>query len=426
MRALPLFLLPALALTGCIDDPCNNQEGPWLYVYGEAYDSRLEGNNSTAFGSIADALEAAEPGAAICVSGGTWQERVAIGAEGTRLIAAGPGETILEAPPDMDADEALLTVDARDVLVRGITVRGAPVGLAVTRASGATLEDLSLEDNEVGLVADGPAALSMQDVDLERNRWLGAELRAGYDDPQITLRGGQITGNGDISASPVGGLRSELDLVIEDALIRDNAGRDVGDLEVLGSLEMWTTTIERPRESMASAPRVRAGDGLTLIDSQLHLDGSPGLDVRCEGGGLRLENVIITDAAQPLVQDQLLAEDCSGEVLQSTFVNLGGGSQGSAIALAGEGEVTVANTALVGYDYGVATSRWDGQTELTAIFEGTLTEAQLLRPIAPDPDLRPQTDSPLLDSGTDLGVPTDIQGAVRPRGGGYDIGAYEY
>ena len=64
----------------------------------------------------------------------------------------------------------------------------------------------------------------------------------------------------------------------------------------------------------------------------------------------------------------------------------------------------------------------------TAILEstGTLTEAQLLSPIAPDPDLRPQSDSPLLDSGEALGVPTDIQGAVRPRGGGYDIGAYEY
>ena len=41
-------------------------------------------------------------------------------------------------------------------------------------------------------------------------------------------------------------------------------------------------------------------------------------------------------------------------------------------------------------------------------------------------DFRLQSDSPAIDTGVNVGISWDINGYMRPQGGGYDIGAYEY
>ncbi|MBO0857528.1 MAG: right-handed parallel beta-helix repeat-containing protein [Chloracidobacterium sp.] len=52
------------------------------------------------------------------------------------------------------------------------------------------------------------------------------------------------------------------------------------------------------------------------------------------------------------------------------------------------------------------------------------TDPGLVNPTAYDFHLR--ADSLAIDSGATVPVPTDFEGRVRPQGGGYDIGAYEY
>lgn len=47
-------------------------------------------------------------------------------------------------------------------------------------------------------------------------------------------------------------------------------------------------------------------------------------------------------------------------------------------------------------------------------------------PSNPIYDFHLQSDSPAIDSGTDVGINNDIEGNLRPQGAGYDIGAYEY
>ncbi len=47
-------------------------------------------------------------------------------------------------------------------------------------------------------------------------------------------------------------------------------------------------------------------------------------------------------------------------------------------------------------------------------------------PSNPIYDFHLQSTSPAIDSGTDVGTDTDIEGTSRPQGAGYDIGAYEY
>jgi len=427
MRALSLLIsLPLLtALTGCLDDPCRGADGPRVYVYGPDNAHRLDGSDPTAFGSITEAVDAADPGGAVCIAGGTWREPVNVSTEGVQLFGAGPDVTVLEAP-DWIGDDALLTLSASDVTVSGLTVRDAEIGIAISEGASAWLDNLAITDNQTGLAADGPAALALEDVEFARNAWIGANITAGDDRPLVTLRGGRLVGNGDAARSPVGGLRSELDLMIEDLEIRDNAGQEVGDLDALGSLEAWSLDLKRPLESSADAPRLRVGDGLELMDSILHLDGSPGVDVTCRAGSLRLENLIVTEVHSGVAQEALRVRDCRGTLYHATLANLGGGDQASAVVLSGTGALTIANTAIVGYAVGVGDAQYNGHWRTRAVFEGSVTEAQLVSPMAPELDLRPQSDSPLLDSGRDLGVATDIHGVARPRGGGPDIGAYEY
>jgi len=413
------------ALTGCLDDPCRGAEGPRVYVYGADNAHRLDGSDPTAFGELGEAVAAAEPGGAVCVSGGTWSEPVTVRTEGVQILGAGPGETTLSAP-DWIGDAPLLTIAAVDVVIRGLTVRDAEVGVSIETGASAWLDNLAITDNQTGLAAHGPAALALDDVELARNAWIGADITAGDDRPLVTVRGGRLVGNGDAARSPVGGLRSELDLMVEDLEVRDNAGQEVGDLDALGSLEAWSLVVERPQESAADAPRLRVADGLELMDSTLHLDGSPGVDVRCRAGSVRLENLIITEVHPGVTQEPLRIHDCRGTLYHGTFANLGGGDQAAAVALSGGGALTIANTAFIGYAAGIGDEQYSGYWRTRAVFEGSVTEAQLVSPLAPELDLRPQSDSPLLDSGRDLGVTTDIHGVARPRGGGPDIGAYEY
>jgi len=70
--------------------------------------------------------------------------------------------------------------------------------------------------------------------------------------------------------------------------------------------------------------------------------------------------------------------------------------------------------------------RWIGELFESNNFVGTAAEASLLRTLEVEPDLRPQSDSPLVDAGAGVSLAEDLDGRPRPSGLGPDIGAYEH
>ena len=119
----------------------------------------------------------------------------------------------------------------------------------------------------------------------------------------------------------------------------------------------------------------------------------------------------------------MTVNECSGVIYHATFARLGGPLQGTAVEFTGEGEVTIANTAFINF----VESSDVSETVIaeSSNFAGELAEAQLIMPLSSLPNLRPQSDSPLIDAGEDLNVALDITGWERPRGSAPDIGAFE-
>jgi len=440
MRALPTPLAPlalAAALTGaatsgCADDPCRDTSGGRLYVFGPDADHRLAGSDPTSFATIAEALASSERGNAICVGPGTWSEPLRLPYDDLKIMGAGPELTVIEADEALIASGgALISVEGADALLSGLSVHDAPTGVSVAPGAGLTMETVELEGNDVGLSAMDPSYLLLRDVGLLRNRLAGATVDAtlAADAVATLIHGGRIEGNGDIARSSVGGLRADGDVVMSGVHLRDNAGLEVGDVDAGGHLDAYGLLLERPATVYAGAPRLRAGDGLDLADAELHVFGSTAAQVTCGERELLVENVVFSDAWDGVIQSQLVAEGCGGHVLHATFANLGGGSQGPAIALSGSSRgdaMTITNTAMIGFDVGRGLAAWGGELLASSNFEGDITEAQLISPLDPMVDVRPLSDSPLLDTGEATGVEWDIHGAARPRGAGPDIGAYEY
>ena len=113
-----------------------------------------------------------------------------------------------------------------------------------------------------------------------------------------------------------------------------------------------------------------------------------------------------------------MLEDCVGRIAHATLVDT---TQTARPALSGTGTLEIVNTAFVGF----GAPDLDGSLQTAAVFTGTASDAALMRPLPVDPDLRPQSDSPLIDAGVMVGVGSDLDGRPRPSGDAPDIGAYE-
>ncbi len=420
-----------LTLFACADDPCADLEGPRLWVFGSGSDARLEGNDTRTFGTLGAALAAAEDGTNICVAPGVYRERVEVGGHGVGVYGAGPELVVIEPLATLDdprdADTPLVRITGAGTTVSGMTLQGSGVGVFVEADAGGVLRDLEVLDNRVGVIAEDPHELRLQDVDVERNSEQGVRLTArGIDTPTVQVVGGRIVGNGHPDNSNVGGLSAEHDLWLEGVTFRDNAGTTGGDVWTTGAIRGTGVSVERPVLELPDVPRLTAGNGLELSTSTLHVLGSPAAEVACTDGQLLLENVAIADNATGVVPDLVHTTNCGGRVVHATLVSMGEGTQGSGLALEGSGTVEVVNTAFGGFQVAVGSSSHRGSLTLDHTFEGGLTDIALMRPLASATDLRPQEDSPLVNAGVESDVLVDLDGNERPQGGAPDIGAYEH
>ncbi len=401
-----MILLLGLA---CVDAPCAGFEGNTLYVYSPTEDHR-DGTNPRAFDSIREALRVAQPGTGICIGPGTWTESLSVTTDDVALLGAGSDRTFLE-PISMDprgGDTTGIQVGADGLLVRNLTIRDATRGVYVSPGHDLLLEGVELRTNSTGLLASDPGSVVLDEVFFTRNTRIGAMVTANGSVPPMTVRGGAFTGNGSLGSSEVGGMYSDRDVDILGTRFSDNAGDLAGDLYVQGHLEATRILVDRPAIN-GGAPRVVAGDGITLRHTRVHSTGATAFKVRCRQLDVQVENLLVETWASA---DPLLSfEDCNGHLVHASFVDHSG-DMPMALALQGQGSFEISNSVFAGVE--------PKQGELTGVnFVGDVQEAVL------SPTLLPMDGSPLVDGGEELGVLADIDGRPRPAGDAPDLGAFE-
>lgn len=110
--------------------------------------------DATHFATLTDALAGAPAGTVVSVAAGTYHENVTVPA-GLAIVGACTGDVILEPAPG--ATTALVTASAGAVTLRGLTLRGAPVGLAVKGATVSADAMVVEQSSGVGIRVDSGA-----------------------------------------------------------------------------------------------------------------------------------------------------------------------------------------------------------------------------------------------------------------------------
>ncbi|HJN75367.1 MAG TPA: choice-of-anchor Q domain-containing protein [Myxococcota bacterium] len=410
------MLLIAMTV-GCADSPCADVDGSKLYVFPPTQEQRSVPSNARVFETIQDALDHAEPGTAVCVAEGHYRESPTVYTPDVMLYGAGPERTeiIPETLQIRAPGTTVLSVGAAGVHVRGFSLRHGATGIYVEPGTSALVEDVALEDNGVGLLAPEPSGLGLVGLDVARNTSIGLLVTANHDFPTVTVHGGRFVGNGTLGESEVGGIYSDTALELRGVTLRDNVGELTADVFTQRGLTLTDVVLERAAR-LGGAPRISSQDGLVARDLSVHTYGSVGLDIGCREGGVEIDNLALSDAGGGATG--LVLEDCVGRIAHATLVDT---TQTARPALSGTGTLEIVNTAFVGF----GAPDLDGSLQTAAVFTGTASDAALMRPLPVDPDLRPQSDSPLIDAGVMVGVGSDLDGRPRPSGDAPDIGAYE-
>jgi hypothetical protein len=394
-------------------------------VYGPQDSHRLGGTDPLAFSSIQAALDVAEPGATICVGQGLWRGEIHLETPGLRLVGSGPELTRLQpritTEDPRESQATVLTLFGENQHVEALRVEGAAVGIYVAPGASASVIDVELVANQVGLFAKDALGLTLEDARILRNTDVGIRIQStSHTGPAFFATHIEVAGNGAMGTSRVGGLASEAPLHIVSSLFRDNTGTEAADLMVEASFSGQDLQIERTFHS-GGAPRIRATGPLWLANSEIALDSTTGISASCAGDALALVNVAIStvdtaNAATPLVLD-----DCQATLVHLTVAHLGPESATAAVA-ASTGDLRIENSAFAGFRQ-IATG--SSSVEGMGNFVGSILDAALIRPFPTATILRPQHDSPLVDAGVSTDLETDLHGRPRPLGPAPDIGAYE-
>jgi parallel beta-helix repeat protein len=260
-----------------------------------------------------------------------------------------------------------------------------------------------------------------------------------------TLNSNTVSGN--TAGSYGGGLSvSASNATLNGNTVSGNtAGNDGG-----GMSADWNTTLTLSSNIISSNTAFRGG-GLELYESDATLNGNivSGNNATYAGGGLSMRDsaptLINTVVADNIVHRAtglgagIYALQSSARLLHTTIARNGGGD-GSGLCtryLRSPSTVAMTDTIIVSHTVGITveagntvivnatlwhanTTNWDGA--------GTINHAN---DHSGDPTFAPdgyhlQAGSMAIDRGVSAGVTTDIDGEVRPQGGGFDIGADEF
>jgi hypothetical protein len=191
------------------------------YVDGTATNAGADGTREHPWPTIAEAIEAAEPGALVAVAAGTYHETVEMFGKGVRLEGrcpsmvevAGDGSTLWSVLVGKNADGAS---------VRNLAITGAQVGLVATGAKGVLVERTWIHDTgDVGIgvaYGQGPAEVTFRECLVEATRNGG----------MVTARG-EVTIERSVFRAASGGWALEAAeqqgaVTIESSVFEDNAG----------------------------------------------------------------------------------------------------------------------------------------------------------------------------------------------------------
>ncbi len=421
---MTLFLL---ALTACETPRCGTDaDGPVLRV-SRAQDQPLWVDpEPTFFSTIADALQQAQPGTTICVAPGVWHEQLVLDKAGVSLIGAGADQTVLALPRHWDADTegaGVVAIAATDVLVRDLAIEGADVGLAVRAHAEARLQGLTLRLSGTGLAIDDPLQLTASDLLLEDHSDTAVRI-TGEAALAVHFERLRIRDSGDPLLSEAGGLVSTVPVRLVDATFRRNGGHRATDISAQGGLDAQDLDV-LGAPAAGGPPRIAVTGALRLAGATLETRGATGLVADCVGRDAWVENLAVVAAAGPWPADSVVMTDCSGQVAHTTLAHVDGGDGDSGLVVRGYGDLAVTNSVIVGYGTALATGTWWGELRPEALFTGTVAQAGLLHASATGADLRPLSDSPLVDAGISVDIRADRDGSPRPQGAGPDVGAYE-
>jgi hypothetical protein len=382
------MMLLLLAL-GCMDAPCADVEGAKVFVH---WDAAIHSGDARTFASIQDALDAAQGKSAVCVAGGAYHETL-VAPHGSRLHAAQGTELL--------GDGVLVRLEG-DAVVAGLTLADADVAVELAPWSQVELVDLVIQDNRQGVIGRD-AELSVFRSQIDRNP--GGGVQVSGQDAVVRVHSGRVSGNG-APTSTFGGVWSGGALELSGTTLRDNAGLVASDAYSRGALVVRDTRIERAL--VVTGPRLRADAGADIVGLDAQTPGGVALRVACDGVDADLQNVaILHSGAEP----PLHVEGCAARLWHGTLVQLGE----PVAPLASELPADWTNSAAAGFSPIDAPSLW----------QGSVTDAGLLRATQVDPDLRPRPESDWVDAGEPTELATDLDGRPRTAGAAPDLGAWE-
>jgi len=305
--------------------------------------------------------------------------------------------------------------------VEALRIEGAAVGLSLSPGASASVVDVELVANQVGLSAVDALDLTLEDARILRNTEVGIHI-------QSTSSAGspfyashiEVAGNGAMDTSHVGGLYSEAPLHVVSSVFRDNTGTEAGDLLVKGAFSGQGLHLDRAFHS-GGAPRIRTTGPVWLDATEFALDSATGIEADCNGDALALVNVAISTLNTASAAPPLVLADCQATLVHLTLAHLGSESAETAVEAEG-GDLRVENSAFAGFR---EISSGSSPARDVGSFVGTVLDAALIRPFPTATILRPQQDSPLIDGGIATSIEEDLHGGPRTLGSAPDIGAYE-
>lgn len=381
-----VLLLLGLGL-GCADAPCADLDGPKVYVH---WDPSVHVADARTFATIQEGLDAAQGKSAVCVAGGVYREALQV-PHGSELYAAS-GTQVL--------DPGVLLQLEGDAVLAGLVLADAQTALELAPHSEVQLLDLVIRDNQAG-VTGRDTELTVLRSEVSRNPQGG--LLVSGQDAEVRIHGGRISGNG-TPTHTFGGVWSGGSLELAQVTLRDNAGAVAADAYARGTLTVQDSRVERALA--ISGPRLRSDAGMEATGLDLRTPGGVALRVACDGTPAELQNLAILHTGD---EPPLAFEACTPTLTHATLVHLG------APVVPTRAAATWTNSAAAGFSALDAPHLW----------QGTVTEAGLLRATEIDPDLRPRRDSDWVDAGEPTSLTVDLDGRPRTEGAAPDLGAWE-
>ena len=172
-----------------------------IYVNGPCNCPEPDGSMVCPFPSIAQALDAAPPGAVVAVADGVYKESIEISKPVT-LKGSGPVSCVLASPGEVSG---MTISDVQGVSVGGMAMEAAPgVGLLISGAAEVSVEDVvssghwsSGDSLGVGLYVVESSDVELKDLVLALNEEFGLVVS----DSSVRLTGATVSANGSGAAS---------------------------------------------------------------------------------------------------------------------------------------------------------------------------------------------------------------------------------